>query len=56
MKKYELSKQRRMVNEKVSLWDAFINHMDNVYFPGATESLDEKLIAFEYESFKNCFQ
>ena len=40
-------------NEKTSLWDAFTNYLDTIYFPGASELLDAKLIAFEYESFKN---
>ena len=38
--------------EKANLWDAFTNHMDTSYFPGAVEQLDTKLIAFEYNNFK----
>lgn len=34
-------------------WDAFINHLDTIYFAGASELLDKKLIAFEYDAFKS---
>jgi len=53
MKSYSLKTSRQELNEKTSLWDAFTNYMDNIYFPGASELLDTKLIAFEYEAFKN---
>jgi len=36
-------------------WDAFRDYLENIYFPGATEILDKQTIAFEYDSFKNCF-
>ncbi len=42
-------------NNQPSLWDAFINYLDTTYFPGASETLETKLIAFEYEQFKNCY-
>jgi hypothetical protein len=41
--------------EKNNLWDAFVNHLEQIYFPGASELLDTKTIAFEYESFKKCY-
>ena len=41
--------------EKITLWDAFVDYLDNNYFPGASEVLDKKIIAFEYESFKLCY-
>ena len=41
--------------EKNNLWDAFIDYLENTYFPGASEVLDKQTIAFEYEAFKNCY-
>lgn len=46
---------KKELNEKTTLWDAFVNYLDSAYFPGASEMLDTKLIAFEYEAFKNCY-
>jgi hypothetical protein len=42
------------VNEKVlSLSDAFVDYMNDNYFPGAVEELDHETVQFEYESFIN---
>ena len=41
--------------EKNNLWDAFVDYLENTYFPGASELLDTKTIAFEYEAFKSCY-
>ena len=41
--------------EKNNLWEAFVNHLEQIYFPGASELLDRKTIAFEYEAFKACY-
>lgn len=38
-----------------SLWDAFINYIETMYYPGALESLDSGLITNEYESFKSIY-
>jgi hypothetical protein len=53
MKSYSYKNSSQELNEKTSLWDAFTNYLDTIYFPGASELLDIRLIAFEYESFKN---
>jgi len=50
---YKNSREEEKVN--TNLWDAFVNHLEMTYFPGASEILDTQLIAFEYESFKNCY-
>ena len=55
MKSYSYKNGRQELNEKTSLWDAFTNYLDTTYFPGASELLDTKLIAFEYESFKEYY-
>ena len=41
--------------ENTNLWDAFTDYLENNYFSGASELLDTKTIAFEYEQFKNCY-
>ena len=53
MKSYSYKNSRQKLNEKISIWDAFTNHLDTLYFPGASELLDTQLIAFEYEAFRN---
>jgi hypothetical protein len=53
MKSYSYKNSRQELNEKTSLWDAFTNYLDTIYFPGASELLETNLIAFEYEAFKN---
>jgi len=47
---YKTSQEEQKV--KTNLWDAFVNYLDNIYFPGASELLDSKLIAFEFNVFK----
>ena len=41
--------------EKNNLWEAFTDYLENTYFPGASEVLDTKTIAFEFEAFKSCY-
>lgn len=41
--------------EQTYLWEAFISHVDSLYFSGASELLDNQTIAFEYELFKSYF-
>jgi len=53
MKSYSYKNSRQESNEKISIWDAFTNHLETLYFPGASELLDTQLVAFEYEAFKN---
>jgi hypothetical protein len=55
MKSTSYKNSRKELNEKTNLWDAFVNYLDSTYFPGASETLDTQLIAFEYEAFKNCY-
>ena len=55
MKSYYRKNSQKELNEQTNLWDAFVNHLENTYFPGASEVLDTKLIAFEYEAFKSCY-
>ena len=50
---YKNSREEQKV--KTNLWDAFNDYLETNYFPGASEVLDTKTIAFEYEAFKNCY-
>ncbi len=52
MKKSNLVSKSERVNRKL-LWDAFINYIETLYFPGAIEVLDGKLIFFEFGNFKS---
>jgi hypothetical protein len=52
MKSCDYKNSREEQKVKTNLWDAFVNHLENTYFPGASEILDTQTIAFEYESFK----
>ncbi|MCY1720165.1 hypothetical protein OU798_07415 [Prolixibacteraceae bacterium Z1-6] len=54
MKSY-LQNNSNKQNEKANLWDAFVTYLETTYFPGASETLETKLIAFEYEQFKSCY-
>ncbi len=38
-------------NLLTNIWDAFVDHIDSIYFPGASELLDKKTLSFEFESF-----
>ena len=55
MKSTSYKNSREEEKTRTNLWDAFVNHLEMTYFPGASETLDTQLIAFEYESFKNCY-
>ena len=55
MKSTSYKNRREEEKTRTNLWDAFVNYLDSTYFPGASEILDTKLIAFEYEAFKNCY-
>jgi hypothetical protein len=53
MKTYLVKSTKRELNETTPVWDAFKDHLENIYFPGAMELLAKDLIAFEYEAYKN---
>ncbi len=50
--RYRTSKED---NQRINIWDAFVDFLETTYFPGAVELLDSKLVAFEYDAFKDCF-
>ncbi len=35
------------------LWKEFVNYIESLYFPGAIDTLDGSLIAFEFENHKS---
>lgn len=55
MKSYSYKNSRKEQTQQTNLWDAFVNHIENTYFPGASEVLDKQLIAFEYEIFRDIY-
>lgn len=55
MKSYSYKNSKKEQTEKTNLWDAFVNHFDSNYFPGASEILDRQLVAFEYEVFRDIY-
>ncbi|NOR74453.1 MAG: hypothetical protein GQ525_04785 [Draconibacterium sp.] len=55
MKSTSYKNSREEQKQKTNLWDAFVNHLENTYFPGASETLSTELIAFEYEAFISCY-
>lgn len=48
-------KQKEEANKETEVYDAFINHLDSIYFPGASEVLETKLIAFEFANYKESY-
>ena len=55
MKSYSYKNSKKEETRQTNLWDAFVNHIETTYFPGASELLDKQLIAFEYENFKRSY-
>jgi hypothetical protein len=49
------SKSYKNRDEKQNVWDAFVNHLDQLYFPGAEDFLDRQTLAFEYEAYIHDF-
>ncbi len=44
---------RREEKLKADLWDPFVDHIESIYFTGASELLDKQTLAFEYDHFRN---
>ena len=40
MKSTSYKNIRKDLNETTTLWDAFVNYLETIYFPGASEVLD----------------
>jgi hypothetical protein len=51
MKSYQYKTGREELKENDLLWEEFESFLESIYFPGAAEILEKKLIAFEYEAF-----
>ena len=54
MKTYS-TKSAAKNQESITVWDAFVNYLETVYFEGAAEELDRELVNFEYEAYKSCY-
>lgn len=48
MKTYRLKSTAPETN---SLWESFVQYMDQVYFEGAADEMQTDLVQFEYENF-----
>ena len=40
---------------KTDFWDPFVDHIESIYFTGASELLDKQTLAWEYNQFKNYY-
>lgn len=52
MKKENSYTKQRNINRTL-LSEPFIKYIDYMYFPGAIEVLDDRLISFEFENFRS---
>ena len=55
MKTYTL-KSAAKNQETNTVWDAFVDYLETVYFEGAAYELDKELVEFEYNSYKSCYE
>jgi hypothetical protein len=55
MKTYTLRSAAKN-QETNTVWDAFVEYLETVYFESAAEELDKELVEFEYESYKSCYE
>ena len=55
MKTYTLKSVAKN-QETNTVWEAFVEYLETVYFVGAVDELDKELLEFEYESYKNCYE
>ena len=55
MKTYTL-KSAAKNQETNTVWDAFVEYLEIVYFEGAADELDKELIEFEYNSYKRYYE
>jgi hypothetical protein len=54
MKKEDSVTKLRNIN-RVLLHEPFVKYIEYMYFTGAIEVLDDRLISFEFENFKSYF-
>jgi len=53
MKPYQLKLAEK--NQEIhTVWEAFVEYLETVYFEGAADELDKELLEFEYESYEIC--
>ena len=55
MKTYTL-KSAAKNQETNTVWEAFVEYLETVYFEGAADELDKALLEFEYNSYKSCYE
>lgn len=42
-------------NTENSVWENFVEYLDQIYFEGASELLEKELISFEYHQYRETF-
>ena len=55
MKIYTL-KSAAKNQETNTVWNAFVEYLEIVYFEGAADELDKELVEFKYNSYKSCYE
>lgn len=55
MKTYTL-KSAAKNQEANTVWEAFVEYLEMIYFEGAADELDKELVEFEYTSYKSCYE
>jgi len=55
MKTYTL-KSAAKNQETNTVWDAFVEYLETVYFEGAFDELANEMVKFEYKSYKSCYK
>jgi hypothetical protein len=46
-------KNNREEKQLTNTWDAFVNHIESIYFSGAADLLNRQILTFEFKQFKN---
>lgn len=54
MKTYT-SKSAKVNQDNSSVWEAFTEYLNSVYFEGAAETLETELVEFEYAAYLSCY-
>jgi hypothetical protein len=54
MKTYT-SKSAKDNQDNSSVWEAFTEYLNSVYFEGAEETLEEELVKFEYAAYLSSY-
>lgn len=51
--RYNITKEEKQLTK---IWDAFVDHIEAIYFPGASELLDRQTLTFEFDIFRTNYE